>query len=267
MIFKNILKLIKISLLFYFLSFQISKAKTIEDCEYLANVIEETKDLPAGILSSISNVEAGRILGNKPKRGWPWTVNHSGEGLFFENKLDAIQYVTSHLERGDLNMDVGCMQISLKWHSNQFSSLEEAFDPKININYAASFLTKLFNDHGDWNLAIKHYHSADPKKHLKYHKKVLAAWGISENVNQGYTPELIKANLTLPISKPHLKSISKFGKVKGNEFLVKNDLNLEKKNTVLAGNQIKNNKKEKVNPKFINDRWDLVLKFRKEFKN
>ena len=267
MIFKNILKLIKISLLFYFLSFQISKAKTIEDCEYLANVIEETRDLPAGILSSISNVEAGRIIGNKPKRGWPWTVNHSGEGLFFENKLDAIQYVTSHLERGDLNMDVGCMQISLKWHSKQFSSLEEAFDPKININYAASFLTKLFNDHGDWNLAIKHYHSADPKKHLKYHKKVLAAWGISENVSQGLTPELIKANLTLPISKPHLKSIPKFGKVKGNEFLVKNDLNLEKKNTVLAGNQIKNNKKEKVNPKFINDRWDLVLKFRKEFKN
>ncbi len=99
------------------------------------------------------------------------------------------------------------------------------------------------------------------------HKKVLAAWGISENVNQGYAPELIKANLTLPISKPHLKSITKFGKVKGNEFLVKNDLNIEKKNTVLAGNKIKNNKKEKVNPKFINDRWDLVLKFRKEFKN
>ena len=267
MIFKNTLKLIKISLLFYFLSFQISNAKTTEDCEYLANVIEEMEDLPAGILSSISNVEAGRIIGNKPKRGWPWTVNHSGEGLFFENKLDAIQYVTSHLERGDLNMDVGCMQISLKWHSNQFSSLEESFDPKTNINYAASFLTKLFNDHGDWNLAIKHYHSADPKKHLKYHKKVLAAWGFSESVNHEYTPELIKANLTLPISKPHLNSISKFVKVKSNELLIKNDLNLEKKNTHLATNKIKNNKKEKINPKFINDRWDLVLKFRKEFKN
>jgi len=267
MIFKNILQLIKISLLFYFLSFQISNAKTAEDCEYLANVIEETEDLPAGILSSISNVEAGRIIGNKPKRGWPWTVNHSGEGLFFENKLDAIQYVTSHLERGDLNMDVGCMQISLKWHSKQFSSLEEAFDPKINIKYAAYFLTKLFNDHGDWNLAIKHYHSSDPKKHLKYHKKVLAAWGISKNVNHEYIPELIKANLTLPISKPHLDSILKSNKVKGNELLIKNDLNLEKKNTLLAGNKIKNNKKEKVNPKFINDRWDLVLKFRKEFKN
>ena len=267
MIFKNMLKLIKISLLFYCLGFQISKATTIEDCEYLANVIEETKDLPAGILSSISNVEAGRIIGNKPKKGWPWTVNHSGEGLFFENRLDAIQYVKYHIEKGDLNMDVGCMQISLKWHSNQFSSLEEAFDPEVNINYAASFLTKLFNNHGDWNLAIKHYHSADPKKHLKYHKKVLAAWGLSENINNVYTPELIKANLTLPISKPNLNSISKSGKIKGNLLLIKNDLNLEKKNNPLANNKIKNNKKEKINPKFINDRWDLVLKFRKEFKN
>ena len=267
MIFKNILKLIKILLLFYCLGFQIAKAKTIEDCEYLANVIEETNDLPAGILSSISNVEAGRIIGNKPKRGWPWTVNHSGEGLFFENKQDAIQYVKTHLERGDLNMDVGCMQISLKWHSNQFSSLEESFDPKTNINYAASFLTKLFNDHGDWNLAIKHYHSADPKKHLKYHKKVLAAWGISENVNHEYTPQLIKAKLTLPISKPHLNRVSKSSKIKGNEHLIINDLNLKKKNTQFATNKVKNNHKGKINPKFINDRWDLVLKFRKEFKN
>ena len=36
-------------------------------------------------------------------------------------------------------MDVGCMQISFKWHSDNFASLEQAFDPVININYAADF--------------------------------------------------------------------------------------------------------------------------------
>ena len=70
-----------------------SVAKTIIDCEYIASVVEEQNDLPVGILSSISNVEAGRIIGNNPKRGWPWTVNHSGEGLFFESKYEAIRYV------------------------------------------------------------------------------------------------------------------------------------------------------------------------------
>ena len=77
-------------------------AKTVIDCEYLAAVAEEKKDLPAGLLSSISNVEAGRIIGNNPKRGWPWTVNHAGEGLFFENKSEAIQYVKRYLKLGDL---------------------------------------------------------------------------------------------------------------------------------------------------------------------
>ena len=176
-----IIEKVKLSYLFIFIItvfpvINFSIAKTIPDCEYLANVVEEQQDLPVGILSSISNVEAGRIINDKPKKGWPWTVNHAGEGLFFESKPDAIKYVEDHLNIGDLNLDVGCMQISLKWHSKKFSSLEEAFDPKVNINYAAIFLKNLFRNHGDWNLAIKYYHSSDPNKNIKYHQKVIAAW-------------------------------------------------------------------------------------------
>ena len=263
-------KLIKISILFYFLFLHLAFANETSDCEYLASVVEEQKDLPAGILSSISNVEAGRIIGKNPKRGWPWTVNHSGEGLFFENKLDAINYVRSHLEIGDINMDVGCMQISLKWHSNQFSSLEEAFDPKLNINYAAVFLKKLFNDHGDWNQAIKHYHSADPNKNIKYHEKVLSAWGMEKSINQLKPLQLIKANLTLPMLKPNLKILEKTKELNGDQSLIKKNTNLTSKNNTVIDNEDKNvvkSQKKSKNPSFINERWDLVLKFRKEFKN
>ena len=261
------IKLIKLFILFYFLFLQFAFANATIDCEYLANVVEEKKDLPAGILSSISNVEAGRIIGNDPKKGWPWTVNHSGEGLFFENKFDAMQYVKSHLEKGDINMDVGCMQISLKWHSNQFTSLEEAFDPKFNINYAATFLLKLFNDHGDWNQAIKHYHSADPNKNIKYHQKVLTAWGMKKNIDNLPIPQLIKANLTLPILKPNLKIIKKINKLKRDQFSSKENVILQKKNISVTDDQIENAITSKTKPKFINERWNLVLKFRKEFNN
>tara|TARA_B100000579_G_scaffold13808_1_gene9946 strand:- start:218 stop:1018 length:801 start_codon:yes stop_codon:yes gene_type:complete len=263
-------KLIKISILFYFLFLHLAFANETSDCEYLASVAEEKKDLPAGILSSISNVEAGRIVGSNPKRGWPWTVNHSGEGLFFENKLDAVKYVRSHLEIGDINMDVGCMQISLKWHSNQFSSLEEAFDPKLNINYAAVFLKKLFNDHGDWNLAIKHYHSADPNKNIKYHEKVLSAWGMEKNTNQLKPLQVIKANLTLPMLKPNLKILDKTKKLKVDQSLIKKNTNLKSENNTVIDNQDKNvvsSQRKSKNSSFIDERWDLVLKFRKEFKN
>ncbi len=271
--------IIKKEKLFYLIIFVItfisganySIAKAVPDCEYLASVVEEKQDLPVGILSSISNVEAGRIINGKPKKGWPWTVNHSGEGLFFESKPDAIKYVEDHLNIGDLNLDVGCMQISLKWHSKKFSSLEEAFDPKVNINYAAAFLKNLFRNHGDWNSAIKYYHSSDPSKNIKYHQKVIAAWhGKDKKIDPfvSSSSQLIKANLTLPLAKPDYKSFKKLAVIKDLQSIKKNgvhqknkkDINLNKDPKIVSS-------KSPQKPKFINERWHLVLKFRKEFKN
>ena len=238
---------------------------TLIDCEYLASVTEEKKDLPAGLLSSISNVEAGRIIGNNPKRGWPWTVNHAGEGLFFENKSEAIQYVNRYLKLGDVNMDVGCMQISLKWHSDNFSTLEQAFDPKININYAAEFLNELFSIHNDWNLAIKHYHSSDPKKNIKYHQKVLAAWQGSEFLDK--KEMLINAYLSLPISKPEYKRAKNYDTSLKSTKVSKKTVKKQNINSNNSSLNIKSISIAPSKPKFIQDRWDIVLKFRKEFQN
>ena len=46
-------QLIKLSIFFYFLFLHFAFANETSDCEYLASVVEEKKDLPAGILSSI----------------------------------------------------------------------------------------------------------------------------------------------------------------------------------------------------------------------
>ena len=157
-------KLLLVLYLFFF--FNSAFSKNIPDCEFLANVEEEKRDLPYGILSSISRVEAGRIQIDGNKKGWPWTINHAGEGMFFENKYDAVDYVNESITRGDFNIDVGCMQISIKWHSMNFKSLEEMFDPKINIEYAAKFLKHLYDKHNNWEIAVKHYHSSDPSLSL-----------------------------------------------------------------------------------------------------
>ena len=254
----------------FFSGVNFSMAKAVPDCEYLASVVEEQQDLPVGILSSISNVEAGRIINGKPKKGWPWTVNHSGEGLFFESKLDAIKYVEDHLNIGDLNLDVGCMQISLKWHSKKFSSLEEAFDPKVNINYAAAFLKNLFRNNGDWNSAIKYYHSSDPSKNIKYHQKVIAAWHGKEKEVDPFvsSSQLIKANLTLPLAKPDYKTLKKLAVFKDLQSIKKNDANQKNKKVINLNKDPKIvSSKSPKKPKFINERWHLVLKFRKQFKN
>ena len=46
----------------------------------------------------------------------------------------------------------------------------------VNVSYATSFLYELHSNFCNWDEAIKRYHSSKPKKHLKYHQKVLAHW-------------------------------------------------------------------------------------------
>ena len=163
------------------------------------------------------------------------------------------------------------MQISLKWHSEKFLSLEEAFDPKINIDYAASFLKNLFKKHGDWNLAIKYYHSSDPSKNLKYHQKVIAAWHGKEKEADtliSSSSQLIKANLTLPLSRPDYKSLKKLAIFKDSQSIKKDGVHQKHKKLVNLNNDSNIvSSKSLQKPKFINERWHLVLKFRKEFKN
>ena len=81
----------------------------------------------------------------------------------------------------------------------------------VRINKSA-FLSNLFISHGSWEQAIKHYHSSDPKKNVKYHEKVLAAWSGSKNKeysDSSLENLLVKANLLLPIPKPDLDDLNK----------------------------------------------------------
>ena len=76
----------------------------------------------------------------------------------------------------DFNLDVGCMQINIKWHKNNFKKIIDMFAVEPNVSYAASFLLQLKNKHGSWDKAIKHYHSSDPNKNKPYLIKVNQFW-------------------------------------------------------------------------------------------
>ena len=74
------------------------------------------------------------------------------------------------------NIDVGCMQISLKYHGQNFENFNQILDPKNNIEYAAKYLKSLHSKHKTWNEAISRYHSSIPKRKKKYLKKVQTYW-------------------------------------------------------------------------------------------
>ena len=180
------MKLFKASIIFT-ISFLILAKEAFADnidklklCENTIESVELQTDIPKGLLLGIGKAEAIRKINNKYII-WPWTINHAGKSLFFDTKKQMSNYVFKTLKRNDFNIDVGCMQINIKWHKNNFKKISDMFEVNPNISYAASFLKQLKNKHGSWDKAIKHYHSSDPKKNNPYLIKVKSFWKKVEN--------------------------------------------------------------------------------------
>jgi hypothetical protein len=133
--------------------------------------------IPPGLMAAIGQVESGR---HDPASGalhpWPWTVDAEGQGAFYDSKPQAIAAVRGLQARGVRSIDVGCMQVNLLQHPDAFNSLEQAFDPMANADYAARFLVTLHGQTAAWPAAAAMYHSATPELGAAYQQKVMAAW-------------------------------------------------------------------------------------------
>ena len=153
-----------------------SKLNYSNTCQKEINIIEKQIDIPKGLLTAIGKTESGRFKNDKTVVIWPWTINTGKKSLFFDNKIQMKNFVINEIKKENYNLDVGCMQINLKWHRSKFKNILDVLDPMVNVSYATSFLYELHSNFGNWDEAIKRYHSSKPKKHLKYHQKVLAHW-------------------------------------------------------------------------------------------
>ena len=158
----------------FFLNFSFVYSNNVSNCFYYTEKYGKEFNLPYKLLTSISLVESG-LKKNDKFVSWPWTLNVSGKSKFFETKEQALDYLIKNIKKNK-NIDVGCMQISLKYHMNQFDSLENILDPDKNVKYAAKFLKKLFSKHKRWNEAISRYHSSVPIRKKKYLKRVKNYW-------------------------------------------------------------------------------------------
>ncbi len=138
---------------------------------------QSERDLPPFLLHAIAKVESGRWNQHEEAVfAWPWTVTAEGKGRFLPDKAAAIAEVRALQARGLRNIDVGCMQVNLKYHPDAFADLEDAFDPSRNVDYAAGFLHSLRQEARSWTKAIALYHSATPVYSAPYRLKVFRAW-------------------------------------------------------------------------------------------
>ncbi len=128
--------------------------------------------IPDNLLLGLGLQEAGTTR-NGVLTVWPYAVNSEGRGRLFDSVRDALRFVEAEQRTGVRSIDVGCMQINLRWHPKAFTNAAAGFDPARNVDYAARFLRRLYDESGDWKIAIGNYHSKTPEKRAIYTRRAL----------------------------------------------------------------------------------------------
>lgn len=136
-------------------------------CLRAIRAAERRYAIPGHLLLAIGLQEAGLSRGGR-LTVWPWSVNAGGEGRMFASAAAAKAWVRAQRAAGQASVDVGCMQVNLRWHPRAFADLDRAFDPATNVDYAARFLVDLHRRTGDWMAAAGAYHSFQPDARRKY---------------------------------------------------------------------------------------------------
>lgn len=148
--------------------------QVFELCQIAVDKAEKNYQIKSNLLQTIASVESGRWNAQAGKRvAWPWTVHANGKGRYYKSKAEAIAAVKDMQQRGITNIDVGCMQINLKYHGEAFANLEEAFDPEKNVAYSAQFLRNLYKrNKQNWTKTAMHYHSRNLRKGTNYKNRL-----------------------------------------------------------------------------------------------
>ena len=118
--------------------------------------------IPDNLLLAIGLQEAGTRR-NGHFTVWPYAVNAAGEGRLFDSRTAALDWIAERQASGIRSIDVGCMQINMRWHPDAFDSPVQGFDPRVNVDYAARFLKRLHRRTGSWLQAAGSYHSFEPE--------------------------------------------------------------------------------------------------------
>lgn len=128
---------------------------------------ERAHGIPHDLLMALGLQEAGMTF-QGTRTIWPWSVNVEGRGHRFDTRAEAEAFVQGQLAQGIRSIDVGCLQINLRWHPDAFPTPGAGFEPALNADYAARFLSDLKAQTGDWWQAAGHYHSATPDRKAIY---------------------------------------------------------------------------------------------------
>lgn len=141
-------------MVFTFEALTFAEAEPSNICEREMSRAAKKYDVPLGVLYAVGLTETGQ-------KGslHPYALNIEGPSYFAANITEAIEHFEAARKGGAKLIDIGCMQINHYYHSSHFRSINEMFDPSMNVDYAARFLHELKAREGTWTMAAARYHA------------------------------------------------------------------------------------------------------------
>jgi hypothetical protein len=118
-------------------------------CLVAAREAEVTHGLPEGLLTAIALNESGLHA---------YALNLRGRAYFPETREEARRLLTSAGTRGM----AGCFQINAGVHVKRGE--DWPLDPNQAADWAARYLVRHYENHGDWGRAVLRWHGASPRQ-------------------------------------------------------------------------------------------------------
>ena len=136
------------------LSAAAAEAPAGPSCERHIAEAAKRYDIPLAVFYAVGLQETGGRDGLQP-----YSLNIDGRSIQNGTLAVALDTVRAAQARGAKLIDIGCMQINVRYHGQRFASITEMFDPARNVDYAARFLRELKAREGTWTLAVARYNA------------------------------------------------------------------------------------------------------------
>lgn len=122
--------------------------------------IAKQHQLDPYILYAVALKESANDTDPASVKPWPWALNKSGKSLMPSSRREAHALLKQSLEEGNRLIDVGLMQINLRWHGNRVRTPAQLLDPMTNVQIGAELLAAAIQSAPhDLALGIGRYYS------------------------------------------------------------------------------------------------------------
>lgn len=154
--------------------------------------------VPSEVLFGLSLQESGTTMsGRREYAPWPWTLNVSEEGRYFDSQDEALSVLERELKAGNRRIAVGMFQIHVRYNGHRVADVRTLLDPLVNLRVAAEVLADCAATYEKLEDRLSCYYSGDVDEAGEdYARNVLA------RAARYGAPFIIAGQSSLPMRKP-----------------------------------------------------------------